>query len=126
MATQTVMLQAGDARREFWAEFQQRIAASVLECNTIAGESIWRVAQRGGDPGRIAVERAERAADHIECSFDDERGILTCLPGPAIKAPVLRFEWAAGTLILEDRSYGFATADVVALILDELVTADEE
>ena len=123
MTTQPVMLEPRAARVAFWERFQRELEMRVRECNAIAGEPLWVVSGTGGPLCRSAVESATCPGDRIECSFDVDRGILVCAPGPGIRAKRLRFRWIDGKLLLDSREYDMQQA--LRLVLDELVCIDE-
>ena len=70
------------------------------------------------------MESAARRGDRIECSFDIDRGILLCTPGPGVRAKRLRFRWVDGKLLLDGREYEMRQA--LRLVLDELVCIDAD
>src|SRR6476659_548091 len=96
MTTQPVMLEPRAARVAFWERFQRELEICVRECNAIAGEPLWVISGTGGPLCRVGVESAASSGDRIECSFDIERGILVCAPGPRVRAKRLRFRWIDG------------------------------
>jgi len=124
MATQPVILQPRAARVAFWERFQRELEICVRECNAIAGEPLWVISGTGGLLCRVAVESAASSGDRIECSFDVERGILVCAPGPRVRAKRLRFRWIDGKLLLDGRECEMQQA--LRLVLDELVCIDED
>jgi hypothetical protein len=124
MTTQPVMLEPRAARVAFWAQFQRELEIRVRECNAIAGEPLWVISGTGEALGRVRVESAARRGDRIECSFDIDRGILLCAPGPGVRAKRLRFRWIDGKLLLDGREYEMQQA--LWLVLDELVCIDAD
>jgi hypothetical protein len=124
MATQPVMLQPRSARVAFWDEFQREVELRVRECNAIAGEPLWVISAINGRLRRLAVEWATRPGARIDCSFDLDRGVLSCTPGPALRARRLRFRWTEGQLLLDGNFYTMDEA--LRLVLDELVCVDAE
>jgi hypothetical protein len=124
MATQPVMLEPRVARVAFWERFQHEMEFRVRECNAIAGEPLWVISGTGGSPVRFRVESAARSGDRIDCSFDLERGVLVCAPGPGVRARRLRFQWVDGKLLRDGREYDVEQA--LRLVLDELVCIDED
>ena len=124
MTTQPVMLEPRAARAAFWEGFQRELEFRVRECNAIAGEPLWVISGTGGPLGRFSVKSVARSGDRIECSFDIDRGILVCAPGPGMRARRLRFRWIDGKLLLDGREYDMRQA--LRLVLDELVCIDED
>ena len=124
MTTQPVMLEPRAARAAFWDRFGRELEARVRECNAVAGEPLWVTSRTGGPLGDFRVESATRSGDRVECSFDLERGILVCAPGPGVRAKRLRFQWREANLLLNGREYDFDQA--LRLVLDQLVWIDED
>ena len=124
MTTQPVMLQPRDARAAFWERFQREVEIRVRECNAIADEPLWVVSGTGGPVCRLTIASSARSGDRIDCSFDVNRGTLSCAPGPAVRAERLRFHLKEGKLVLNGRAYDIGGA--LGLVLDELVCVDEE
>jgi hypothetical protein len=124
MTTQPVMLEPRVARAAFWDRFQRELEIRVRECNLVAGEPLWVISGTGGPLGRFRVHSATRPADRIECSFDMDRGVLVCAPGPGVRARRLRFQWRDGNLLLDGCACDVDEA--LRLVLDQLVCIDEE
>jgi hypothetical protein len=122
--TQPIMLQPRIAPAAFWEEFRRGVEHCVRECNAIADERLWVISATRAPLRRLTVESATRSGDRIECSFDVERGILTCLPGPAVHGESLQFQWNDGKLLRDGREY--AVEEALRLVLDELVCVDAE
>jgi len=124
MTTQRVMLEPRVARAAFWDRFRLELEVRVRECNAVAGEPLWVISEMGGRPGRFRIESATPSGDRIECSFDIDRGILVCAPGPGVRARRLRFEWREGDLLLDGRQCDIDEAQ--RMVLDQLVWIDED
>jgi hypothetical protein len=124
MTTQPVMLQPRAARAAFWEQFQREVEIRVRECNTLADEPLWVVSGAGGPLRRLTVQSAARSGDRIDCSFDAQRGILVCSPGPDVRARRLQFRLSNGRLSLDGREYRIEEA--LRLVLDELVCVDDK
>jgi hypothetical protein len=122
MTTQPVILQPRAVRVAFWDRFHRELELRVQECNAIAGEPLWVITGTAGPLRRVTVESAASPCDRIECSFDVDRGILVCAPGPGVRARRLRFRWNDGKLLLDGREYDLQ--DALRLVLDELVCID--
>ena len=124
MTTQPVMLQPRVARAAFWERFQREVEIRERECNAIADEPLWVVSGTGGPVFRLTIASAACSGDRIDCSFDADRGTLSCTPGPAVHAERLQFQLKEGKLVLDGCVYDIDGA--LQLVLDELVCVDEE
>jgi hypothetical protein len=124
MATQAVMLQSGANRREFWNLFQAELAARVGECNAIADEPLWTVSAAGDPIYQIVVARRGIPGERVECVFHAAAGVLICTPGPAVNARPLQFEYGPETWTVN--GCACSPEEAIRLVLDELVTSDED
>ena len=109
----------------FWDRFQHLAAVRVRECNIVAGEELW-ITTGAADPiPTVVVVSTTCSQNRVECSFDPDRRILACKPGPALRIEPHQFEWIAETGdILRRESREFTLDEAVNLLLDELVCTE--
>jgi hypothetical protein len=118
------MVPSPESPRACWARFTAELAARVQESNIVSESLLWILDRGDGPPARVTVESASRPADRIDCSFDSERGTITCVPGPAVPATARAFRCEGGRMRLASRKYTPESA--AADVLDALVWADDE
>ena len=127
MAAKPVMLPARDAGFAFWEQFRAETSRELRECNATAGHPLWTISSADASPSRFTVYSTVCAGDAVECSFDFERGILACVPGPAVKAKPVQFQWIEGNVVtLDSDGRSITMREALRLVLDELVCIDEE
>ena len=110
----------------FWHHFQREAELRVREGNAIAGECLWTTIGSSPSNRQIAIGALKCPSNRMLCSFDVEREILTVEPGPAITAEVRVFQWLPAVSALRCGDQELTLADVITLILNHLVWADEE
>lgn len=115
------MLQSRAARLSVWETFERELERQALECNALAGETLWQIV-RTGDPLQIAVERFACPGDRLVCTFQEDTAVLACVPGPGVRARPMRFRCVEGFLVRQGRRFDVAGA--VSMVLDELVRTD--
>lgn len=123
MATRACVISDQLAPLEFWNRFRRDAEQRVEECNIIAGEPLWKAVASAEPNLRLTIQSASRSADRIDCAFDPDAAVLTCIPGPDLRGRTRHFRWTGETL----RRGGseFTHAELLALILDELIWLDE-
>lgn len=124
MTTQPQIVLSPDLPLACWDRFQSELASRVRECNIVSESLLWLLSRTGGRTDRVTVASALHPGDSIDCFFDAERGIITCVPGSAVRGPARQFRWGGGRLCCGSREY---TAEAAAAdILDELVCTDDD
>ncbi len=114
------------ARSTFWNAFERLVTSRVRECNALAGEQMWIAAVTPGSALTLIVQSATCPADSVECSFDANRGILTCRPGAQIKGRTCHFRLIDETAgKLRRGSEHFTLDQAMDDILGQLVWAHE-
>ena len=108
---------------EFWERFCSLAGAQVRECNLLAGEQLWSLTSANEPARRFTVASREVPGDRVVCSFDPDRGILTCKPGPATRHGKRRFFVTAGRTCRENGA-SLTLEEALCQILDSLVMAE--
>jgi hypothetical protein len=109
---------------EFWDRFHNRVEACVQQFNDTAGKALWVSRSFGPFVHQINVESESRATHRIECSFDLDRGMLRCRPGPGLKIKPFQFQWTGGSAdLLKQDGKEFTLANAVKVVLNRLVQA---
>jgi hypothetical protein len=114
MAGTAMAIPAATAKSRFWDSFQQLACLRVRECNALAGEQVWIAAAASSSSLTLIVRSITSPADSVACSFNVHRGILTCSPGPEIKARKCQFH-------LVDETSGTLRRGSEELTLDEAI-----
>ncbi len=126
MTANAGMVPLNAARSEFWERFQRLAELRVREGNLVAGEPLWEIVRASGSPPRLTIRSTTCPTDFSECSLDPESGVLTCRPGPAIDAGVLRWQLLEGTSdTLRGCDQDCTVDQAVTWILDELVWIED-
>lgn len=76
---------------EFWKRFHRMTEQRVVEGNVLAGERLWEIGSTPCVPLSFTIRSTIDPSDFLECSLDAEAGVVTCRPGPSIKAGTLAF-----------------------------------
>ncbi len=63
--------------RSLWEAFRERVCMVVQECNSVAGETMWRLME---EPSRLCITGESRS---LELSLDPQKRAVYCEFGPA-------------------------------------------
>jgi hypothetical protein len=105
----------------FWDRFHRQADLRVRQFSRAAGKPLLVTRSSGPFVHRLSVEFAGRPAYRIECSFDLDRKMLHCRPGPALEPNEFQFQWipeAGG--ILQMNGGNFTLDAAIDLVLNRL------
>ena len=107
----------------FWPEFRRRILSAVQECNCIAGEKIWNVAEPQSDKGKmLEISGEDSTSPRVELALDVRGSRLSCAFSSARRTQRWRFKLLPDC-VLRKQGKTYRMADAVEAVLDHLVPA---
>ncbi len=111
---------------QFWERFRSLAGRRVEEGNILCGERLWVVAAQPGAAQPLTIRSTSDPTDLVECSLDLESGVVTCIPGAAIRAGALQFETlGATTACLRSDGALYSVEQALDMVLDELVWMED-
>ena len=116
-----------EAYMELWEQFRCFAEQRVKEGNMVAGECLWEAVGYSATAPLLTIRSARNPDDALECSLDQESGILTCTPGPADAGGPWRLQLRYGGIGSAPGGEESACTiyEAVDWILDELVSLED-
>jgi hypothetical protein len=107
---------------EFWKLFHRLTEQRVVEGNVLAGERLWEIGSIPCVPLSFTIRSTIDPYDFLECSWDAKAGVVTCRPGPAIKAGLIVFRLTRAVVpSLQHDTEECTVEQAIGLMLDRLV-----